>query len=123
MPSSNSLELEQEVGKMARAMITRNTQIGEDLIAHLRTQLTLEGVAGVMIVSIERLIWFDVDSVFWTIENLIPRDVMQEIHKITSVTIYKQLIGKGFTPGQDFSVDASGKLLLNNQARASIFPC
>ncbi len=123
VPSINSLELEQEIGKMARAMMTRNTQIGTELIAHLRTQLTLEGVAGVMIVSIERLIWFDIDSVFWTIKNLIPNDIMQEIQKITSVTIYKQLIGKGFTPGQDFSVDASGKLLLNDKARTSIFPC
>lgn len=122
VPSINSLELEQEVGKLARAMMTQNRQIGEDLIAHLRTQLTLEEVAGVVIVSIERLIWFDIDSVLWTIQHMIPVDVMQEIHKITSVTIYKRLISKGFLPGKDFSVDALGKLLLNDDARKYIFP-
>lgn len=122
VPSLNSLELEQEVGKIARAMMTRNSQIGEDIIAHLRTQLTLQEVAGVMIVSIERLIWFDIDSVFWSIENIIPADIMQEIQKITSVAIYKQLIGKGFMPGKDFSVDAFGKLLMNELAKKSIFP-
>lgn len=118
----NCLELEQEISKMARAMMTRNTQIGEDLIANLRTQLTLEGVAGVLLVSIERVIWFDTDSVFWTIHNLVPADVMQEIHKITTVALYKRLISKGFMPGRDFSVDAVGKLLLNDKARTAVFP-
>ena len=47
---------------------------------------------------------------------------MQEIRNLTSVTIYKQLIAKKFVPGQDFSVDASGKLLLNKNAKAAILP-
>ena len=62
-PSMNSLELDTEIGKMARAMMTRNTQIGTALIDHLRTQLTLESVAGVLLVSINRLLWLDTDSV------------------------------------------------------------
>lgn len=121
MPGMNSLQLELEIEKMARAMMTRNSEIGKDLIVHLRTQFTLEAVAGLMLVSIERLLWFDCDSVFWTVEHLIPADVMQEIKRITTVTFYKQLINKGFIPGQDFSVDAGGKLLVNNQARTAIF--
>jgi len=116
----NSLELDQEVGKMARAMMTRNTAIGTALIAHLRTQLTLESVAGLLLVSIQRLIWLDTESVFWTIENLIPADVMQEIHRITSFAVYKHLVIKGFVPGKDLSVDADGKLLLKAKARTAI---
>lgn len=120
MPGMNSLQLELEIGKMARAMMTRNPEIGKDLIGHLRTQLTVEAVAGVMLVSIERVVWFDTDSVFWTIQNLIPADVMQEIQKIISVSIFQRLIAKGFMPGKDFSVDANGKLLLNDQAQRAI---
>lgn len=117
----NSLQLETEIEKMARAMMTRNSEIGKDLIVHLRTQFTLEAVAGLMLVSIERLLWFDTDSIFWTVEHLIPNDVMQEIRRITTGTFYKQLINKGFIPGQDFSIDASGNLLANNKARTAIF--
>ncbi len=122
MSGMNYLELEQEIAKMARAMMTRNSQIGKDLIANLRSQMTLEEIGGMMLVSIERLIWFDSDSVLWTIENLIPADVMQEIRTITSVAVGKRLIGKGFMPGKDFSVDAAGKLLLNDKAKTAILP-
>lgn len=115
----NCLELDREIAKMARAMMTRNTQIGRDLIAYLRSQMTLEAVAGVLVVSIERVIWFDAESIIWTIENVIPADIMQEIHRITSVSIYKQLITKGYVPGKDMSVDANGKILLKETVRVA----
>lgn len=118
MSNQSYLELEQEIEKMARAMLTRNRQIGNDLVANLRVQLPLEGVAGVMLVSLERIIWFDVDSFVWTIKHLVPPDVLQEIQRITSVTLYRQLISKGLIPGLDYSVDADSKLLLNSKARA-----
>ena len=117
----NSLELEVEVGRIARAMMTRNSAIGKELIEYLRTQLTIEAVAGVVIVSIERLIWFDVDAVFWTIENLIPADVMQEIRRMTTVVFYQRLISKKFILGKDFSVDANGKLLVSDRAKTAMF--
>lgn len=117
----NSLQLETEIEKMARAMMTRNSEIGKDLIVYLRTQFTLEAVAGLVLVSIERLLWFDTDSIFWTVEHLIPTDVLQEIKKIATGTFYKQLIDKGFIPGHDFSIDASGNLLTNNKAKTAIF--
>lgn len=116
----NSLELDQEIGKMAVAMMTRNSAIGTSLIAHLRTQLTVEEVAGVLLVSIQRVIWFDTDSAVWTMKHLIPADIMQKIHKMTSFEVYKYLVGKGFVPGQDLSVDAQGNLLLKEKAKMSI---
>ena len=122
VPSMNPLELEQEIGKMTRAMMTRNTEIGDALISHLKTQLSDEEVAGVVLVSLERLIWFDGELFLWTLKNFIPADVVQEMRSITSVTIYKQLIGKKFIPGKDFSVDAEGTLLLNSQAKKAVFP-
>ena len=118
----NCLDLETEIGKMTGAMMTRNPQIGKDLISYLKTQLTVEAVAGVMIVSIERVIWFDTNAVFWTMEYLIPADVMDEIKKTFLLYFYKRLISKGFMPGTDFSVDANDKLLLNTQAKAAILP-
>ncbi len=123
MPGMTSLQLELEIEKLARAMMTRNREIGNDLINYLRTQFPVEALAGLMIVSIERLIWFDIDSVLWTIEHLIPADVMQEIKRITTFSFYQRLISKGFTPGQEFSVDADGKLLLNDKARTAVFCC
>lgn len=116
----NSLELEVEVGRIARAMMTRNSAIGRELIEDLRTQLTIEAVAGVVIVSIERLIWFDVDAVSWTIENLIPNDVMQEMRRMLTVALYQKLIRKKFMPGKDFSVDGNGKLLVSDRAKTAM---
>ncbi len=120
MQNMSFLQLEVEIGRMARAMMTRNSEIGKDLISHFRSQFTTEAIAYLMIVSLERLIWFDTDSVSWTIEHLIPADIMQEIKSFTSVCFYKQLISKGFMPGKDFSIDANSKLLLNAQARKAI---
>lgn len=116
----NSLELDQEIGKMAVAMMTRNSAIGKALIAHLRTQMTLESVAGVLLVSIQRVVWFDTDSVVWTMKYLIPTDVMEEIQRMTSFSVYKHLVGKGFVPGKDLSVDADGKLLLKAVAKIPV---
>jgi hypothetical protein len=113
----NSLELDQEIGKMAVAMMTRNSLIGKSLIAHLRTQMTLESVAGVLLVSIQRVVWFDTDSVVWTIKHLIPTDIMEEIQRMTSFSVYKHLVSKGFVPGKDLSVDANGNLLLKEKAQ------
>ena len=120
MPGINPLQLELEISKMARAMMTRNSQIGKDLIGHLKSQITIEAVASLMLASIERLIWFDIEAVFWTIENLIPPDVMQEIRNITGVAVYKRLIGAGFIPGADFSADGEGKLLLSDKAKTAV---
>jgi hypothetical protein len=105
---------------MATAMMTRNRQIGAAIIAHLRTELTFECVAGVLLVSLERVLWFDTESVMWAVESLIPADIMQEIQTLTAFTIYKQLVAKGFIPGQDLSVDSAGKLLLKEQARLAV---
>ena len=120
MQSINILQLETEIGKMATAMITRNSLIGKDLIGHLRQELSLEDVAGVIVVSIERLMWLDWEAVIWSVNHLIPADVMQEIRQITSMALYRRLIGKGFTPGTDFSVGTGGNLLLNDGAHKAI---
>ena len=122
MPSMNCLQVDLEVERIARVMMTRNREIGKDLIAYLRMQLPTVEVAGLVIVSIERLMWFDSEAILWAIEYMIPSDVMQEVRDITTTTIYKHLTSKGFVPGKDISVDAEGKLLLNIKAKASIVP-
>lgn len=116
----NHLELEQEISKMARAMMTRNSLIGKDLIAALRERMSVESVAAVTIVSIERLIWYDCDSVMWSLNYLIPADVMEEIRRITSLVACKRLMGKGFLLGKDFSIDGGGRLLLSNNAKNAV---
>lgn len=120
MINQNPLQLEIEIERVARSMMTRNTGIGKDIISYMRKNLTLEELAGLMLISIERIIWFDIDSVLWTLEYLIPADIMQEMKKITTFALYQRLICKKFIPGQDFSIDANGKLLLNNNAQTAV---
>ncbi|PSM50533.1 hypothetical protein C7Y66_03600 [Chroococcidiopsis sp. CCALA 051] len=120
MLDRNPLQLETEIARIARVMMTRNSEIGSDIIDDLRTKLTSEELAGLLLVGIERILWFDVDAVFWTIEQMIPADLMQEIRKITNLAFYKQLINQKFIPGVDFSIDADGKLLLNHNAKAAL---
>jgi hypothetical protein len=107
-----AMELEQQVTKVAMAMMTRNKFIAGDIIANLKSQMALEEVAGIVLISLERLLWFETELV-WCIENLIPLDVRQEIKRIISFATYKHFIDKGLIPGKDFSIDASGKLLRN----------
>ena len=120
MTNQNPLQLEIEIERIARSMMTRNTGIGKDIINYMRKNLTVEELAGLMLISIERVIWFDIDSVLWTLEYLIPADLMQEMKKITTFALYQRLICKKFVPGQDFSIDANGKLLLNNNAQTAV---
>ncbi|MFB2876105.1 hypothetical protein [Floridanema aerugineum] len=109
----NYLQLEEEISKLTTALMTRHREIISDLIVSLKAQLSLEEVAGIVLVSLERLLWFDIDLFFWCLENLIPKEIKNEIKRIIAVTNYKQLIAKGLIPGQDFSMDGDGKLLQN----------
>lgn len=102
---------------MAYALMSRNLMMGEDLMADLCDRFSLEDVAGIMLISLERLIWFDTDAFTWAIANLIPGDVIQEIRRIISVTVGMRLIDQGLIPGQDFSVNSMGNLLLNSKAK------
>lgn len=120
MIAKNPLQLETEIERISRAMMTRNSEIGKDIIKYFRKNASIEELAGLMLISIERVIWFDTNSVFWTLEYLIPGDVMQEMKKITTFALYQQLIYKKLVPGEDFSVDANGKLLLNNNAKTAV---
>ncbi len=117
----NQFELEDATKKMTLAIRTRNPQIGKDILVALSTIHSLEEVAGVIIVTVERLLfWSDSEAIVWAVRNLIPPELMLEIQRITSVAVYQRLIGKGLIPGQDFSVDGHGKLLLNDRAKTAV---
>ncbi len=117
----NQFELEDATKKMTLAIRTRNPQIGKDILVALSTTHSLEEIAGVIIVTVERLLfWSDSEAVVWAVRNLIPPELMLEIQRITSVAVYQRLIGKGLIPGQDFSVDGHGKLLLNDRAKTAV---
>lgn len=121
MQDHSSLDLEQELNRLTCAFATRNAEIGKAVIANLRSRLTLREVAGMVIVSLERLVWTDQLAFCWAIEQVIPGYVMREIRRLTSVTIYRRLINRGYQPGHDFSMDGKGQVLLNEQAKTSIF--
>ena len=122
MPGMNCLQVDLEIERITRAMMTRNREIGKDLIAYLRMQSPTAEIAGLIIISIERLMWFDTDAILWAIEHMIPSDIMQEVRNITTTTIYKHLTCKGFIPGKDISVDAEGKLLQIGKLKHLLIP-
>lgn len=115
------LELEQDISKLTSAFATRNTCIGKEIIANLRSHFTLRDVAGIVVVSLERLIHTDPLAFCWAVENTVPGYVMREIRRITSIALYKRLIDKGLTPGKDFSMDVKGSVLLNDRAKITLF--
>nr|WP_238393099.1 hypothetical protein [Myxacorys almedinensis] len=100
---------------MTCALATRNADIGKSIIVGLRCRLTLRDVAGIVVISLERLVWSDPVAFCWAVEQVIPGYVMREIRRITTMTLYQQLIHQGLTPGEDFSMDAKGLVLLGNQ--------
>ncbi len=114
----NQLDLEREIAKVTMGIMTRKRQIALDIIANLSSQMTLEEVSAVLIVSLERLIWFDGELFLWAVETLLPVDIKQEIRRIMSLNTYKRLIAKGFIPGEDFSINADGTLLQKSYPRA-----
>jgi hypothetical protein len=115
------LQLEDEISRLTCAFATRNIEIGKAIIANLRSQLTLRDVAGIVIVSLEGLITTDPLAFCWAVEQTIPGYVMREIRRITSITAYTRLIAQGLEPGEDFSMDGKGLLLLNEHAKSSLF--
>lgn len=108
----SELELEREISRVVRAMSSRDRRIGKDIITDLRLRFPLKDVAGLLIVSLERLLWLDSQAFVWAVENMIPRVVMREIRSLMMNTICKNLIDQGLTPGEQFSMDAQGQLLL-----------
>lgn len=114
------LELEQDISKMTSAFATRNTRIGKEVIANLGDRLPLRDIAGVVLISLERLAWTDSLAFCWAVEKTIPNYMLREIRRITSIALYKRLIDKGLTPGADFSVDAKGSVLMGDRAKSTV---
>lgn len=115
------LELESDVSKLVYALATCNSGVCEALITSLRDRLSLETVAGMMLISLEQLLRLNSQAFVWAVESWLPVDVFQEIRRISTVTIGKQLIERGLQPGQDFSVNFGGQLLLNEAAKTAMF--
>lgn len=99
-------------------MMTRNRQIGMAILADLRVNLTQQQLAGLVLLSLERLIWSDTEALLWAVTELIPSEIMAEIHQLTSVAVYQRLVKQGMVPGRDLSVDAKGRLLINTLVTA-----
>lgn len=114
------LELEQEVSRTTSAFLTRNPLIGASVVADLKERLSAEDAAGVILVGLERLIWCDSEAFIWAVEQVIPDEVLQEIRRLSTATVGKQLVYRGFIPGQDFSVNSAGQLLLSDRAKQSV---
>ncbi len=114
-------ELEQQVTKLTYIMLTRDRSMSEAMIEHLKTQLALQDVAGVVLVSLEQLLWQDAVAFCWAVQHLVPADIKHEIRQITSLALCKRLVQKGLLPGQHFSIDAKGEVLLGELARGMAF--
>ncbi len=118
---NNYPDIESDLSRLTSAFATRNITIGKEVIASLRSRLTLRDVAGMVIVSLERLVWQDPLAFCWAVENTVPGYVMREIRRITSITVFRSLIDRGLDPGQDFSMDAKGNILFTDRAQTAVF--
>ncbi|MDX2100832.1 MAG: hypothetical protein SFW36_23890 [Leptolyngbyaceae cyanobacterium bins.59] len=118
MADLTGLQLEDAVNRLALAIRTRNYEIGIAVLASLRVNLTQQELAGLVLISLERLIGSEPDVVNWAIASLIPDEIMHEIHCLISLPVYHSLVRQGLIPGRDLSVDARGRLLLKNYAAA-----
>lgn len=107
----NPLKLEQHINKLTMAIVARNAIVANDLIAFLYYELTAEEVAGLVLISLERLLWSESESCAWALKYLLPDELKDDIKRLISFTTYKQLIAKGLIPGQDFSITADGGLI------------
>jgi hypothetical protein len=116
----NYLEIEDEIGRLATALISGDGRISKALIANLQRNFPLEEVAGIMLICLERLLSLDSRHFVRAVEHLIPADLMQEVRRLIATTVSKRLIDQGFVPGQDFSVNIHGRLLLTSFAQAAL---
>jgi hypothetical protein len=112
-------QLEQETTKVVYALAVCNAQIGSEMIASLRDRFSLEEAAGIILVSLEKLLWLNAEAFIWSVENLLSTDMLKAIRCHTVVAVGKRLVERGFVPGQDFSVDGTGQLLLTDTVRTS----
>ena len=109
--------LEQETSKTVYALATRNAQIGSEIIADLRDRFPLEEAAGIILVSLEQLLWLNAEAFVWSVEQLLPADILKAIRCRTVAAVGKRLVESGCVPGKDFSIDSKGQLLLTDDAR------
>lgn len=121
MQQTSYLQLESEVSRLTSAFATRNAEIGRAVIANLRSQLTLRDVAGIVIVSLEQIVRLDPLAFCWAVEQTIPGYVMREIRRMTTMCVYKRLIEQGLSPGEDFSMNDKGSVLLSDRAKTTLF--
>ena len=63
-------QLEQETSKTVYALATCNVQIGSEIIADLCARFTLEDAAGILLVSLEQLLWLNPEAFIWSVELL-----------------------------------------------------
>lgn len=109
-------QLEQETSKTVYALATCNVQIGSEIIANLCNRFTLEGAAGIILVSLEQLLWLNPEAFVWSVA-LLPPDLLKAIRCQMVVAVSKRLVDQRFIPGKDFSLDSNGQLLLTDKAR------
>lgn len=107
----NYFQTEQQIDRLTLAIAARNSGIIKDLIGHLRSEFTSKEIGGLLLLSLERLLWLDPELCIWAMENMIPEDLKIEIRELISLTTYKQLIAKGLVPGRDFSMNGNGTII------------
>ncbi|PSB31739.1 hypothetical protein [Stenomitos frigidus] len=98
-------QLEQETTRTVYALATCNAQIGGEIIASLCDRFSLEEAAGIILVSLEQLLRLNAEAFVWSVEQLLPADILKAIRNVTRVAVSRQSIERGFALGEEFSVD------------------
>ncbi|HIK03718.1 MAG TPA: hypothetical protein IGS40_03230 [Trichormus sp. M33_DOE_039] len=98
----------------------RDKNLAESWVIQLTTNLKPEYIESCLTAAILELSVTDIDTFHWVIDNLSDwqpyANLLQQITKF----VIQKLIKKGFIPGQDFSANAEGKILIHENVRQVI---
>jgi hypothetical protein len=95
----------------------RLLETSEKILNHL---LGIDHASNIFVAALFELATAENVNFEWDIEILSALEPYRKIFKIVSMSAAEKLIRKGFIPGQDFSADGTGKILLSQQTKTAL---
>lgn len=117
----NDLELFQfHLERAAYILKFQDRKLAECWVNQLNVTLAPEYIESFLVGAVFELSLTDSNTFHWVLDNLTDwRAYTRLLEAVTRFTL-KTLIVKGFIPGQDFSFNSQGKILLNENTKTAI---
>jgi hypothetical protein len=105
------------VSHCLKAQDQRLLEASEKIFNHL---LGIDYTSNVFVAALFEIAIADNVDFDWDIEILSALEPYRKIFKIVSMSAAEKLIRKGFIPGQDFSADSTGRILLSQKTKTAL---